>query len=616
MRSRRMGIAAILVSGMSLMLVGSAFAQSSSPSGTASDELTFIVGYTQPPTTLNPFKGILTSEYEINSLQYPLLFNFDQDTLVAAPGGLAEELPTPENGGVTDGGQTYTIKIRSGLTWSDGEPITASDVAYTYNTILDLNFSNFTNYLPFTESITAPDDTTLVWKTTKPTSAPYVPPWIYIVPEHVWSQYKTKKEINQVEVNENAVVAGPFQSVEFKDDESVTMANVPGASYLGEPAIDTLIFQFFKNDETMIQSLQQGTIDFAEAVPADLFETLQNQDGIGTNVGAAFSYSQLSFNQCFTQAACSAPSSTSSGPAYMDDPDLRRAVAMAIDKNQLVERILRGYGEPGTTMVVPSAAFWHWEPTEPIPFDIAGANALLDQAGYVDTNGDGIRNDPASGEELQWRFNVPTDNGDRVKATKLIAGWLGQIGIDTSPTPVTVAKITDIWLANDYDIYSWGWGPDPDPDFILSTYKTDQCLVWSDTCWSNERYDQLYEAQQTAPTKEDRQAAIQEMQQIFYEEVPQIVLWYDNDLQAYRSDRWSGFVPSPAPDEQGRGGSLLFQYTPYSYVSIEPASAGAGTVTASGGVSPIVWVAIAVGTLAVIGGVMIARRRGENEDEA
>jgi peptide/nickel transport system substrate-binding protein len=616
MKATRWALGAMLAFAMSAMaLTGSAFGQSASPSG-ADKDLTFIVGYTQPPTTLNPFKGILTSEYEINSLQYPLLFNFDKDTLVAAGGGLAEELPTPENGGVSDDGMTYTIKIRSGLTWSDGEPITANDVAWTYNTILDKGFTNFSNYLPFTDSIEATDDTTLVWKTKKPTSAPFVPPWIYIVPEHVWSKYETREEINKADVNVDPVVAGPFQVTEFQNKESVTMENVPGPSYLGEPTLDRVIFQFFTNDETMVQSLQQGTIDFAESVPAGLFDTLQNDPSITRNVGAAFSYSQLSFNQCFVQKACSAPSSTSTGPAYMKDPVLRKAVAMAIDKQQLVDRILRGYGEPGTTMVVPSAAYWHWQPDQTIPFDIDGANQMLDDAGYTDTDGDGIRNDPASGDNLQWRFDVPTDNGDRVKATKLIAGWLGQIGIDTSPTPVTVSKITDIWYANDYDIYAWGWGPDPDPDFILSTYTTDQCLVWSDTCWSNPEYDKLYQEQRTAATKEERQADIQQMQQIFYEDVPQIVLWYDNDLQAYRSDRWTGFVPSPKPNAEGRGGSLLFQYTPYSYVNIKPVSAAAGTASSSSGISPILWVAIVAVVVLVAGGLLLARRRRESEEEA
>ena len=201
-------------------LIGSTAALAQDESPAAGKDLTFIVGYTQPPVTLNPFKQILTSEYEINSLQYPLLFNFDQDTLVAAPGGLAEELPSAENGGISADGLTYTIKIRQGLRWSDGEPITADDVAYTFNTILDLEFTNFTNYLPFTDSIEATDDTTLVWKTTKPTSAPFVPPWIFIVPEHVWSQYETKEEIRKAEVNVDAVVAGPFQVTDFEDEES------------------------------------------------------------------------------------------------------------------------------------------------------------------------------------------------------------------------------------------------------------------------------------------------------------------------------------------------------------------------------------------------------------
>ena len=611
-RRRGSAIATVVL----LCLLGSTAALAQSESPAADRDLTFIVGYTQPAVTLNPFKQILTSEYEINSIQYPLLFNFDQDTLLAAPGGLATELPSAENGGISADGLTYTIKIRDGLKWSDGEPITANDVAYTFNTILDLEFTAYSNYLPFTDSIEATDDTTLVWTTTKPTSAPLVPPWIFIVPEHVWSQYETKEEIRQAQVNVDAVVAGPFQVTDFQDEESVTMENIPGESWLGEPELDTVIYQFFANEETMVQALKQGTIDFAEDIPADLFETLLSEPGIETNVGYAFSYSHLSFNQCFVQKACSAPDSTSTGPEYFKDPAVRNAVAMAIDRDQLVERILRGYGEPGTTMVVPSAVTWHWEPTEPYPFDLEAANQMLEDAGYVDTDGDGVRNDPVSGDNLEWRFNVPTDDGDRVKATKLIAGWLGQIGIKTSPTPVTVAKITDIWYANDYDIYSWGWGPDPDPDFILSTYTTNQCVVWSDTCWSNEEYDRLYEEQQTTSSKEERQAIIEQMQQIFYEEVPQIVLWYDNDLQAYRSDRWSGFVRSPEPDAKGWGGNLLYQYTPYSYATIQPASESAGTVGGSGGASPIVWVGIAVAVVAVVGGVMLVRRRRETEDEA
>jgi peptide/nickel transport system substrate-binding protein len=179
-----------------LGLSGSALAQDASPSA-GEEPLTFIVGLTNNMVTVNPLKAIEAPEYELLSMQYDLLFGFSQDDMSAVP-SLATEIPTEENGGVSADGLTWTIKIRDGVTWSDGEPLTAADIAFTYNLILDQNWSTFTNYLPFTDSITAPDDTTLLWKTTEPSIAPLIPPWIYILPEHVFGDM-SKDEIKKYE---------------------------------------------------------------------------------------------------------------------------------------------------------------------------------------------------------------------------------------------------------------------------------------------------------------------------------------------------------------------------------------------------------------------------------
>jgi peptide/nickel transport system substrate-binding protein len=107
------------------------------------------------------------------------------------------------------------------------------------------------------------------------------------------------------------------------------------------------------------------------------------------------------------------------------------------------------------------------------------------------------------------------------------------------------------------------------------------------------------------------------MQQILYEDVPEVVLWYDNDLQAWRSDRWEGFQFQPTPDENGEGGYALFQYGNYSYLTIAPASADAGS--AGGGSSGIpagVWIGIVAAVVVIIGGVLFARSRGSDEDKA
>jgi peptide/nickel transport system substrate-binding protein len=597
----------------SIMLGETASAQTEAPK-----QLTFVIGYTQPPNTMNPLKAILTQEYEILQMEYPLLFGFDKDTLVATTdpmgGGLAAELPSKENGGISSDGSTYTIKIRDDRQWSDGVPITAGDVAFTYNLILDDGFSNFANYLPFTDSITAPDDTTLVWKTTKPTVAPFIPPYIFILPEHIWSKLGDKTEIRAFENYPDAVVAGPYTVTDWQKGESVTLDRAPG-TYEGIGSLDRVIFKFFTNTETMVQALKQGDIDFAEQVPASLFDTLQDDPNIARVAASGRSYSHVSFNLCFTQAYCHKAGSESAGDPVFADINVRKAVAMAINKDEIVERVLRGYGSPGATPVAPSQAFWYWDPgSETIPWDIPGANALLDNAGYADTDGDGIRNAP-DGHNLDWTYTVPSDDEDRIKATELISGWLKQIGIKATPKVVTTAKMNDVWLANDYDIYSWGWGPDPDPDFILSTYTSNQCGVWSDTCWSNQEYDKLYREQQTPDSLEQRQQIITKMQELWYRDIPQVVLWYTNDLQAYRSDRWSGFVQQPAPegDEQG---SVLYQYGLYSYLSITPKTAAAGTQTGSGGVSAVVWIAILVAAIVIIGAVMFIRRRTSDEDLA
>jgi peptide/nickel transport system substrate-binding protein len=596
------------------MLGTTASAQSDAPK-----KLTFVIGYTQPPNTMNPLKAILTQEYEELQLEYPLLFGFDRDTLVATAdplgGGLASELPTTENGGISSDGLTYTIKIRGDRQWSDGEPITANDVAFTYNLILDQGFSNFANYLPYTDSITASDDTTLVWKTTKPTVAPFIPPYIFILPEHVWSKLGDKAAIRAFENYPDAVVAGPFNVTDWQKGESVTLERLPG-TYPGLGSIDRVIYKFFSNTETMVQALKQGSIDFAEQIPASLFDTLQNEPDITTVSASGRTYSELAFNLCFTQAYCSKSGSESTGDPVLADINVRKAVAMAINKDQIVERVLRGYGTAGATPISASQAFWYWDPGDAtVQWDIDGANALLDQSGYKDTDGDGIRNAPTDGHNLDWTFIVPSDNEDRIKAAELISGWLKQIGIKANPQTVTTAKMNDVWLSNDYDIYSWGWGPDPDPDFILSTYTSNQCGVWSDNCWSDAEYDKLYKEQQSPDSLEQRQQIIQQMQQVWYQEIPEVVLWNDNDLQAYRSDRWTGFVQQPAA-EQGREGAVLYQYGLYSYLSIKPKSASAGTQSGSGGVSAIVWIAILVAAIVIIGGVMFMRRRTNDEDLA
>jgi len=638
MRARGL-IAGVLAAAIAVMAMASA--ASGQSASTPEKKLTFIIGSTNDIETVNPLRMLETPEYEVNGMEYDLLFHFRLDNMQAAP-GLATELPTKENGGLSSDELTWTMHIRDDAKWSDGQPLTAHDIAFTYNVILTLGFSAFASYFPFVDSITAPDDTTLVWKTTKPTMSPLMPPNVYILPEHIWSPLmptsleelsglegealedaiaEDKTELRTFQNFPDPVTSGPFRMVEWNKSEDWTLeANKD--YWGGAPTIDEVIVKVYKNAETMVQDLKQGAIDFAEDIPANLFGSLEGQPGITRNVGSAFGFSQMSFNMCDANDPNACPhckSHPGTGNPALLDLNVRTAIAMAVDKQALVDRVGEGYGTPGTTVVPPGAAFWHWEPgADTIPFDIPGANQLLDQAGYTDTDGNGVRNDPNTGDDLELRFFLRSDSPSGTAMGKLIVGWVKQIGIQLMPVSYTDGKLIDAWYANDFDMYIWGWAPDPDPDYQLGTYTAGQCGSWSDTCYSNPEYNQLYEDQRSTIDPDERKAIVVQMQQIIYQQIPEIVLEYGNDLQAYRSDRWTGFVYQPSPDSRGWGGSILYQFPAYpkwSYLTIKPVSAEAGTVKASG-IPTWVW-GLAVGViLVIVAGVMLARRRQPEEEQA
>jgi peptide/nickel transport system substrate-binding protein len=580
------GTCAVLV--LLLAVVPAALGQESG----SNKKVTLTVGLTANLKSINPFKAVTSAEYEVFFLVYDMLFNFDQKDLSASP-ALATDYEKSSDG------KTWRFTIRDDVTWHDGRPLTAADIAFTYGRIVNDPQPQFTSYLPFVKSVSAPDDTTLVMRFTKPNISPLIPPWVPILPEHVWGKLDAKEM--QSFKNFPPVGSGPFKLVEWKEGQFWRLE--ANKDYWGEvPKIDEIVFRVFNNDEAMVQALKTGEIDFAEALIPSLFDSLEREDNpnITTHATNSNYYVHLSMNQI---AEGSGRKGTGH-PALLDH-DVRLAIAHAIDKDTLVEKAWLGNAEPGSSIVLPTYKQWHWEPPadEVIQFDLDESNRILEQAGYVDTDGDGVREMPGGGRPLEFRYFVRSEDPPAVTASQFIKGWLKNIGIEAKVQSVSTAKLGDIWYANDYDLYSWGWGPDPDPDFILSTFTTGQCKSWSDTCWSNPEYDSLYREQRTALDLERRRELVDRMQQMVYEAVPEVVLYYEKDLQAYRNDRFTGFVEQPEPQ-----GSLLFQFGSYSYTNIRPT----GETAESAGISTGVWIAGVAGVVLVaVAGALMRRRTGD-----
>lgn len=625
----RLAVALTLVTTLGGAFAGTAFAQDTGSDG-EDESVRFTFGSTGEPSSLNPMSGYLALDFYFWTASYHLLVDFDENLGVEPAGGPDAGLATDIQ--VSDAGLEFTYTIRDDVVWSDGEPLTAEDVAFTLNLYKDNNAYLPQNYLTLIDgAVEVVDETTVRWRTAEPTGLysgefPYM--YNYILPEHVFSGIEKPKQYENVP----QTASGPFMITEFEVGQFVRMEKNP--EWTGpEPAVDEIVYQVFRNEDALAEALRQGEVDFAYFTSPNIFDTISQAEGIDSMVGSIPSFSEIGIN---TGSPYQEPSGDfvphGDGHPALTDVAVRRAIRMAIDSEQLNESVMLGYGIPGTTIVPPvSVEGARWEPTgeDLIAWDIEGANELLDEAGYVDSDDDGVREMPAGslepGRPLELRYFVRTNEQTSVDAAPFVSEWLGEIGIRTSVEPVTSGRLGDIINAGDYDLFSWGWIPDPDPDSALSWFTCDQrppdgaTYGNNDAYYCNPEYDALFHQQRSTLDPNERWAIVQEMQRIFYEDSAYAVMWYDPVFSAWRGDRWTGFVPQPQPDGdplESWGGPSEVWWT------LRPTTVAEGGIVGGGspetrGISAGVWIGVAAAVV-LVGAFLIVRgrRRRDLDEEA
>jgi peptide/nickel transport system substrate-binding protein len=598
MRSRIRTVLATALGVMFVVTIASAAgAQTANPSASSTGDVTLRVGVIADLDTDNVFAVSAGSDYTVATSEYDMLLKFSSTDLTAAP-----SLATG-----CDHNTDYTVwtcTLRDGLRWSDGQPLTSEDVAFTYRFVIDNKIPQYKSYFPSDPTFTTPNPTTLVWKTKEPTFAPSMPPWVYIVPEHIWAPYdgkdlKTIRDVSQTP----AVASGPFILTSWTPGQGWTMDRNP--YYWGPtPTLNRIEYRVYTNQESMIQALKNGEIDALDGLQPALINSVQSSPNIALQKVVSDWWLNLAFN------FGGQPGSTYTPLPALHDLVVRKAIEMAIDKNAIVQKVYQGAATPGDTIVRPASAFWHLEipPDQQFPYDPQGARDLLDQAGYLDTNNDGIREDPKTGQPLELHMPASTDTVGAEEAGQLIVGYLKQIGIKVDLLPATDAKMNDYWGAGNFDAYIWYWSGDPDPNYQLFVFTSDQCGNWSDGCWQDSHFDKLYNEQRTMMDQTQRQKIVKQAQQYEYDQVPGVVLAYPNWLEAYRTDRFTGWVGAPGAD-----GYLLPTYNYDSLLTLHPV--GESSSSGSSGIPGWIWLVAAVVIAAI---VIVVMRRGHTiePDEA
>jgi peptide/nickel transport system substrate-binding protein len=597
-RRLRLALAAVTVSGVALVGVGVAGA-SGGTTTPDTDSVTLTVGVIQDLDSPNVTAGFLVSSFELWNLQYATLTDKAAADFAIIP-GLAESWV-----GSADG-LSYTYTLREGLAWSDGVPLTADDVAWTINTSRDQGWINHSSITANLDAVVVDERTVTITSSVPDPKLPVMD--VFIVPRHIWEPVSAGS-IDTYDALDG-VGSGPFTLQEWKSGQSWTM--VANDNYWGgRPAIDRVVFRVFTNGDAMVAALQAGEIDAAHSVPSAAMPRLESDPDIQTVVGLQGGFTELAMNGM--------AGGLGDGHPALLDLDVRHAVAHAIDRDAILERVISGFGRVGVTLSVsPDPA---WQPTIPegeqFGFDPARARQLLDDGGYLDTDGDGVREMPDGGQPLRFRYAERSESDTSGPIRELITGWLDEIGIATEVSVFDDTQLTDVIASGEYDLFVWGWTPFVDPDPLLSYFTCDQVTTsmdavgYNDANWCDPRYDDLYTRQNQELDRAKRIELVHEMLRLFHDESTYVVLVEDADLQAYRTDRFEGWTRQPAET-----GPVLFSNTSPTYVNLVPVgSGGAGGSDDDDGFPVAIVIAIVAAiAVAIGGGVMVARSRASRDE--
>jgi peptide/nickel transport system substrate-binding protein len=579
-----------------------------SPSAPAG-QVVLKLGWTEEPDNLNVFIGFANTDYEVWALNYSYLFGAgdrNQPTL-----DLASQFPTVENGGISADGKVWTIHIRSGVRFDDGTPLTAADVAFTYNYIIKNKLANLLEYTQGIDTVTAPDPTTVRFVCAHPMALGYMEnSSVPILPKHIWEHVSPEAAVTSYGDKPPIIGSGPFETVGYVKGSYVEMVRNP--YYYGKrPTIDTIYFETYQNADTMVNDLEKGRIDGACGVPVAEFKQLESSKGVAAIAYPFYAWDVLEIN-CYDK-----PSSL--GNPVLRDWRFRQALNYAIDKQRLCALAYSGLATPATTMIPPNTwtnPDYHWQPpaSAAYTFDLAKASQMLTAAGYPLKNGVRLNE---QGKSIVLRLETPTNEPTEQIEAKLIAGWLQQLGLTIKLSVIDSGALESdmynghgtTWQPN-YDLVVWSWTGWFDPGQTLSILTSSQIGSMNDPYWSDSQYDHLAVAQESAVDPQQRVKIIWQMQQVIYRQTPWIPLTYPDTLEAYDTTRWTGWTR----EFNGTGGAWELEGNNSSYLNLRPAAAATTTRGSSSTTLAAVVVIAIVAAVAVY--TVVRRRRRRIEDEA
>lgn len=532
-------------------------------------------------STFNPFLAYFQGDLDVVGSIYPALTRQGPD---------GTPLPYLATSWTVDKDKRiWTFTIRGNLKWDDGQPITADDVAWTYDQVLTDPAAGAANgeLLADYKSVTATNSTTVVI-TTKTPQADLLYTSIPVVPEHIWRHQSITTQNTQAPI----VGYGPWTLTGYAPGQYVTLTANKGF-YLGAPKSGTLIDQYYTSEDAAVAALRSGQLDaIAGTLTATEYEALSGDDRIGRFPTAPAGWTAVEINP---GARTQAGTPIGDGNPALRDPRVREAIALAIDRPVLTGRVLDGLGTPGGPYLPPAFPRWRWTPASPQAYDPQRARQILRAAGY---------------KTLTLRLGIHSDEAEDAQIAPYLQDWLAAIGIKLTVQAMSFSQLNAVLPRGDWDMLMDGWATGPDPSYLLSvqtcaTLPSGGSPGSTDAFFCDPAYDRLYQQQLTEFSTDSRTRTVAAMQRILYDADTDVILFYPDALAAVRTDKVRDFIQG-IPDDAGY---FPAQDTFDDWRLATPVTGGNG---GSGRAS--LWV-LGIVIVAASGGTALALRRRATRDE-
>lgn len=432
---------------------------------------------------------------------------------------------------VSDDGLTWTVNLRQDVKWHDGKPFTADDVVFThrFNLARAQQRGSPSNIL----SVEKTDDNQVIFRLQAPD--PFfledvleVP----IIPQRLWRDVEPSSERLSVPI---FIGTGPFRLVEEKPGEFYRLKR--NDDYYGaKPPIEEILVQVIQDRATQVQRLQAGEIHAVlTSIPVVFIPALKNRPGIKLIFGSDFSNYNLYFNH---------------DKAPFNDVRFRQAVARAIDRQQLTKDALQGYATPLTPGYYHPALPWTRKDLR-LDYNLAEARKMLEEAGYKDADGDGVRE--YEGGQMEFTLLADANNPVEVRSAELIQTMLKEVGVRLEVRALDAQAITDrVWPGfvakngRDYDLCLFAWSARSQTQIRFASYLLHGDLVnkgWANIGGVNiPEMNALLDRLDAALDQKARYSALAEVQAKFSELMPWVPLFSPTGNFAYRPAAYDGWV--------------------------------------------------------------------------